>query len=1377
MFRFVRGLVSSVVVSIALGASAQEFETPVAVTGATVVVAPGETIENATILIENGRIAAVGADVTVPEYADRIDGAGLTAYAGFIDAATHLGIEAKEPSDEEKARLRDREPAFSEGPHTSMEKANRQDIWPHLTIYDLYKQNDEALGKHRESGFTTALISPRRAILGGQGDIVQLGGKALRQSILEASVTQIVGGGSDGGGDSFRNRQYPASPMGVVALLRQTYYDADWYRRSQAQYQQHPTQLERVPFDPVLDAMGALLDRRQMWIFEANTPNEIHHALDLAEEFNQRIAILGGKEAWRVAGRLAASKVPVIVSLDWNEKPELAPKEDEKKSETSYTTTSWTPEFEKDFYEPLIVRHARIKEWEDNVNNLHALIAAGVPVAVTTRDNKDAKEFWKRAEEALELALEPAELLAALTNGPAAIYGLPDQLGRVARGQVANLTLMTKPLGEKDAQVRHVFIDGARFSFQTSTKKEEDEKKEGDEAKEGDSAETKSEGVATDPAASAEENKDETKEEDKKEPEDRHPWQAETPIERVPAIHTGGSVMLRNAHVITVANGALEDTDVLVVEGRIREIGKDLVAPEGVLSLDLAGYWLAPGIVDPHSHMAVTGINEWTQSITCEVRQADVVNHVQLAIHRALAGGVTTIHTMHGSANTMGGQNAVLKLKYNTSPRDMLVTTGPRLVKFALGENVTRARPTPRYPNSRMGVESVLRQAFNAAVEYDRLWQDYAAKTAQGEVVALPRRDLRLEALRDIVQGNIWVHSHCYRADEMLRLLAVAQDYGFRVATLQHVLEGYRVAPEMYNHGVAGSTFSDWWSYKQEAFDAIPYNAAMMMRAGIVTSLNSDSDEVVRHLNLEAGKMMRFGGLTADEAMRLITINPAKQIGLDSRIGSIEVGKDGDFAVYTHHPLDTFAKNVLTLIEGEVFFAAPGVNFDGTVAGPSDTTMPQPPRGLLHLERLAGAPAYAIVNATIHPVVGADIEKGTVVIRNGVIESMSASIAPPADATAIDGAGLHVYPGLISSATQLGLVEIEGIAQTVDARELALFQPDLMAISAVNPYSEHLPVSFCEGITTAHVLPSGGVISGRAGVVQLTGWTMPEMLRSAETGIVIDLPVLPLVLPEDQKTKRIDDHTKMYEDIEAFLRKAQHYAKARGVPGAQIVADVRLEAMIPYVRGEKPVYFRAESYKAILQAVNFAQTFALKPVILGGGEAWKCAKMLAEKNIPVIVTSVMNEPTGSYDRFDAYYSNPAKLDEAGVLFSIASDGAQYVKQMATHAGYAVAYGLKPDSALKSITINAAKILGVDASIGSLETGKVADVIITTGSPLEASTRTVGMFMAGKPIELTSLHEKSYERFTNRPAPHLEPTGELRGPPAMHTASVLPEHTD
>ena len=328
----------------------------------------------------------------------------------------------------------------------------------------------------------------------------------------------------------------------------------------------------------------------------------------------------------------------------------------------------------------------------------------------------------------------------------------------------------------------------------------------------------------------------------------------------------------------------------------------------------------------------------------------------------------------------------------------------------------------------------------------------------------------------------------------------------------------------MYNHGVGGSTFSDWWSYKKEAFDAIPYNASMMMREGIVTSLNSDDAGVIRRLNLEAGKMLRFGGLTADQSMRLITINPAIQIGLDGRIGSIEVGKDGDFAVYTAHPLDTFSKNVMTLIEGEVFFSYPGYTFDGTNSGPAKDTVPTPTRGPLSLEMLAGAGTYAITGATVHPVSAPPIQDGTVIVSDGKIEALGAGIDPPRNAKVIDARGLHVYPGLINAASQLGLVEISGLSQTVDSRELARFQPDVRAMSAVNPHSEHLPVSLCEGVTTTHVVPSGGIVSGRSALIQLSGWTLPELLRDGESGLVMNLPSLPLTIKEGDREKRMDEH-------------------------------------------------------------------------------------------------------------------------------------------------------------------------------------------------------------------------------------------------------------
>ncbi|MFP6584309.1 MAG: amidohydrolase family protein [Candidatus Hydrogenedentota bacterium] len=1326
------------------------FDTPIAITGVTASPDPNSTIENATIIIHHGRITAIGNQSDLPRNARVISASGLYAYPGFIDAATHLGIKDKKPSDDKLDLVKEDEYPVNQGPRTHMQQANRLGVWPHLGVSDFYKQDDDAMDAYRAAGFTTALVTPHPDIMTGAGDVIQLSGSPLRSATLASRITQILGFGDFEDISYSDGRAYPGSKMGSVAMLRQLYMDAEWYRARNDLYVQQPNLLERPPIDPVLDAMQPLLDRDQMWIFSVDTPNEIHHALDLALEFNQRIAILGGKEAWKVADRLARENVPVIVSLDFDEKPKLAPKP--SKGNKTYTTVSWTPEFEKDFLEPKAVREDRVRLWEEQVNNLHALQAAGVQVAITGRDQKKPDKLMEQIEKALELELSPKELLEALTRTPARILGLDDQIGTLTPGKLANITLLTAPLGEEDSQVRHVFIDGEQFTFQTNGDKEDDE---------------------SDDEKADEEGEDEESEDT--EAVDVHSWSAEFASDRKIELQTNRNILLQNATVVPVTGPIQYDTDILIRNGKIRAIGTDILpraVRDGVTMIDLTGYWIMPGIIDPHSHIAVTGINEWTQSISSEVRQADVVDHTALSIYNALAGGVTTIHTMHGSANSMGGQNAVLKLKYMTSPRDMLVTSGPRIVKFALGENVTRGRPIPRFPNSRMGVESVFRHAFNEAIKYNAEWAAYEEGFSQGKILGIPRRDLRLDAISDILAGNIWVHSHCYRGDEMLRLLNVAQDYGFRIATLQHVLEGYRVAPEMYNHGVGGSTFADWWSYKKEAFDAIPYNAAMMMKEGIVTSLNSDSSDDIRHLNLEAGKTMRYGGLSAEDAIKLITINPAIQIGLDSRIGSIEVGKDGDLAVFTGHPLDTHSKNMMTIIEGDIFFVHPDLKLDGSTPGPASTFIPEPPRDLLPLPEPSST--YAIVGATIHPVTGDTVENGTLLIRDGKIVDVLASDSRPAGASIVDASGLHVYPGLINAATQMGLSEISGLSQTVDSRDLATYQPELRALSAINPHSEHIPVSLCEGITLSHSVPRGGIISGQGSAIQMVGWTTPELLRSNETGLVIDLPVLPNkenIDDEEKYKKRLEKHQESFEKTEAFMRDAKHYNDLRSsTPNMKI--NMRLEAMRPYVTGTKTVFFRAQSYKKILQSLKFAETYNLKAVILGGADAWKLADTLAEKNVPVIVTSIYTLPFSSfgggdsYERFDAHYENPGKLHEAGVLVATASTGTEFARQLASNAGFAVAQGMTQQAALESITINAAKILGLEDSVGSLESGKIADVIITTGDPTQAGTRTVGMFIAGKPVTLDSLHERSHEKFTNRPKPDLKPTGDLRGPKPM-----------
>ena len=370
---------------------------------------------------------------------------------------------------------------------------------------------------------------------------------------------------------------------------------------------------------------------------------------------------------------------------------------------------------------------------------------------------------------------------------------------------------------------------------------------------------------------------------------------------------------------------------ILIRDGKIAEVGEKVTFPPDAKVIDAAGQFVMPGIIDCHSHIAADSINEGSVSVSSMVGIEDVLNPEDIAIYRALAGGVTTANILHGSANSIGGKCTVIKLRWGKDAHDMIFEGALPGIKFALGENPKRAgNPTGqrigagnvqgRYPATRMGVEDVIREAFNQAKAYQQSWKDYHEKVARGEQVLPPRRDLKLEPLVEVLEGKRLVHSHCYRADEILMLLRVADDYGFKIRTLQHVLEGYKVAKEIAAHGAGASTFSDWWAYKVEAFDAIPYNAAIMTRKGVVVSINSDSDELMRHLNDEAAKTMKYGGLTETEALALITINPAKQLMIDNRVGSIEVGKDADLTIYDKHPLSNYAKVEKVLIDGQLYF-------------------------------------------------------------------------------------------------------------------------------------------------------------------------------------------------------------------------------------------------------------------------------------------------------------------------------------------------------------------------------------------------------------------------------------------------------------------------
>ena len=385
-------------------------------------------------------------------------------------------------------------------------------------------------------------------------------------------------------------------------------------------------------------------------------------------------------------------------------------------------------------------------------------------------------------------------------------------------------------------------------------------------------------------------------------------------------------ILIQNATILTVSHGVIEHGSILIKDGKIAEVGQSIKAPKDAQVIDAAGQFVMPGIIDCHSHIAAESINEGSVSVSSMVNMAEILNPDDIDIYRDLAGGVTSANILHGSANAIGGQTLVIKLRWGQPAAKLPFEGALPGIKFALGENPKRSNfsvpgQPKRYPATRMGVEETIRGAFSEARDYKKSWDNYNKRAAAGEKNLIPpRRDLRLEPLVEVLEGRRYVHSHCYREDEILMLLRVAKEFGFKVRTFQHVLEGYKVADELAAAGAGASTFSDWWAYKVEAYDAIPYNAALMTRRGVVVSINSDDAEEATHLNQEAAKSMKYGGLSHDEALKLVTLNPAMQLGIDKRAGTIDVGKDADLVIYNRDPLSAYAVVQKTLIDGRVYF-------------------------------------------------------------------------------------------------------------------------------------------------------------------------------------------------------------------------------------------------------------------------------------------------------------------------------------------------------------------------------------------------------------------------------------------------------------------------
>jgi imidazolonepropionase-like amidohydrolase len=877
---------------------------------------------------------------------------------------------------------------------------------------------------------------------------------------------------------------------------------------------------------------------------------------------------------------------------------------------------------------------------------------------------------------------------------------------------------------------------------------------------------------------------------------------------RKPAPRT---LVVRDATVWTQGpRGTLEGADLLVRDGKIVAVGPALDVPREAVVIDAAGKHVTPGLIDCHSHTAIRGgVNEGSNNVTAEVRIRDVVDPDDIDLYRQLAGGLTAAHTLHGSANSIGGQDAVIKLRWGSTREALLVDDAWPGIKFALGENPKRSnfrRPDvpERYPATRMGVMESIRETFLAARDYLREWDEYKAlsktEAARREP---PRRDLQLEPIAEILRGERKVHSHSYRQDEILALLRVAEEFGFRVATFQHVLEGYTVADELAGHGAGASTFSDWWAYKLEAYDAIPFNGALMHERGVGVTFNSDSSELARRMNLEAAKAVKYGGVDPVEALSFVTLEAARQLGVDRRMGSLEPGKDADFVIWSGDPLSVYSIVEQTWVDGVREFdrasdlagrdavereraeLIDAIRNEGKKKDPAEAedgekgsgrdeardgrpaAEPQPPgRPLAYLDRLAPVgPAVSIVHATVHTLAGQTIADGTVSFRKGRIVEVGPSLAPLPGAEVVDATGLHVYPGLIDANTAVGLTEIGSVAGSVDIAETGDLNPGVNTAIAVNPDSELIPVTRANGLTHVVSAPAGGLVSGTSALIRLDGWTWEDLTAATPVGLHVRWPSFrirreSLVGPpppseEDQKKER-DERLKRIRDL---FESARAYAKARraqGNGGKPLDSNPALEAMIPVLDGAIPVIVHAGEIRQLRSVLEWADRDRLRIVIAGEGDVWRVADELAARKIPVILTSVLSLPERRDEPYDTAYTAAAKLHEAGVEFCIASSGsgfgASMTRNLPYHAAMAAAFGLPREVALEALTLAPARILGVESALGSIEVGKSASLILTDGDPLEIRTRVERAFIDGRPVALSdNRHERLYRRYRDRPA--------------------------
>ena len=923
-------------------------------TNATVIVSPTKTILNGSILIKDNEIIEVGQKVNAPKEAVYIDYTGKTIIPSFIETYSKIGMpEAQTP-------VGGRRGAPAETPKAGAFYWNKS-IHPEVSASSIYEINPKANEELLKMGFGLAVTHVQDGISRGTGALVSLGDENPNKQLILPEAASYF---SFSPGTS--RQSYPSSQMGSIALLRQTFYDLQWYNST--------TKREE---NLSLNALQKQISLPMIFLTEDKW--EIFRATKIGNEFNYPFAILGSGNEYGAIPQLKSLKNPLILPINFPEAFDV-----------------------KDPYIAKEIPLSDLKHWELAASNPFLLKSNNINFSISSFGQKNAETFWKNLRKAMERGLTAADALNALTLEPAKLLHVDNQFGSIEKGKKASFTIFDKNPFEEEARIMEVWllgeqkvfevtvahdirgkynvlIDGKQYPLEITgtpeklagkiqTIKNSTDDKTGvakidtltpsvfvklvdndvtlqfslnDNNWKGSvnlHAQVNSklgifEGDGTLPtgkwikwsaiknekttAVAAESNR--IKVDDSFNGNVWYPNMA-FGFDSLPGKQT---IIIRNATIWTnEQEGIVKNATLISQNGKITYIGTGKPPfPPGAKEIDAEGKYVTCGIIDEHSHIAISkGVNEGGQSISAEVNIGEVISPDDINIYRQLAGGVTAAQLLHGSANTIGGQSALIKLKWGYAPEEFLIPNAPKFIKCALGENVKQSNYGygDRFPQTRMGVEQVFYDGFSRAKLYENDWKTY--KLNPKHAGPMPRKDLELEALVEILNGQRHITCHSYVQSEINMLMHVADSMHFKVNTFTHILEGYKVADKMAQHGVGASTFSDWWAYKFEVNDAIPYNAKLMSDQGVVVAINSDDAEMGRRLNQEAAKAVKYGGMTEEEAWKLVTLNPAKLLHLDDRMGSLKVGKDADIVVWSDNPLSIEAKVEVTIIDGEVLY-------------------------------------------------------------------------------------------------------------------------------------------------------------------------------------------------------------------------------------------------------------------------------------------------------------------------------------------------------------------------------------------------------------------------------------------------------------------------